>query len=128
MLGTNGKRRQRQFAGLVLAILLPAIGGCASTPRETGNPLDPAMSAQGEDIELLVRNLNFHQVTVYTARGGTSVRRLGTVPGKGEATFKMRWHLPDIQLRVRQLAGDEFLTETIPVSPGELLELIIQAR
>ncbi len=128
MFGTNGKRRQRQFAGLVLALLLPVVGGCVSTPRETGNPLDPDAFGEGEDIELLVRNLNFNQVTVYTARGGTSMRRLGTVPGKGEATFTMRWHLPDIQLRVRQLAGDEFLTETIPVSPGELLELIIQAR
>ncbi len=128
MFGTNGTRRQRCYAGLVLALLLPAAGGCASTPRDTGNPLDPAASAEGEDIELLVRNLNFNQVTVYTARGGTSLRRLGTVPGKGEARFRMRWHLPDIQLRVRQLAGDEFLTETVPVSPGELLELIIQVR
>lgn len=128
MFGTNGKRRQRQFAGLLLALLLPVSGGCVSAPRETGNPLDPAASAQGEDIELLVKNLNFNQVTVYTARGGTSIRRLGTVPGKGEATFRMRWHLPQIQLRWKELAGEEFLTETIPVSPGELLELIIQGR
>lgn len=128
MFGTNGTRRQRQCAGLFLALLLPALGGCASSPRDTGNPLDPAAFAEGEDIELLVRNLNFNQVTVYTARGGTSLRRLGIVPGKGEATFRMRWHLPDIQLRWKELAGEEFLSETIPVSPGELLELIIQGR
>ena len=80
-----------------------------------------------EDIEILVRNNNFSQATVYTVRGGAS-RRLGIVPGKGEATFQTRWPLPDIQLRVKFLAGSEFLTETMPVGPGELLELIIQAR
>jgi len=40
----------------------------------------------------------------------------------------MRWHLPDIQLRVKGLAGREYNTETLPVSPGEFLELIIPAR
>lgn len=117
---TPGGYRLTPFA---LGLLLAAMAGCASSGRTAGNPLDSVE----EDIELLVRNFNFHQVTVYTARGGP-VRRLGIVPGKGEATFTMRWHLPDLQLRVKQLAGEDFYTETIPVSPGELLELIIPAR
>ena len=128
MFNATGAGRQRQLAGFFLLLLFPVIGGCASTPGETGNPLGPAASEDGEDIELLVRNLNFHQITVYAARGGTSVRRLGTVPGKGEATFRLRWHLPDLQLRVRELAGPEYLTETLPVSPGDLLEFIVPAR
>lgn len=113
----------RRLAAFALGLLVPAIVGCAASGKTAGNPLDSVE----EDIELLVRNFNFHQVTVYTARGGP-VRRLGIVPGKGEATFTMRWHLPDLQLRVKQLAGEDFYTETIPVSPGELLELIIPAR
>ena len=124
-MGKTGSHRQ--LAGLALALLFATTGACAGARGATGNPLDAA-AGEGEDIELLVRNLNFHQVTVYTARGGSSLRRLGTVPGKGEATFTMRWHLPDIQLRVRELAGEEYFTETIPVSPGELLELIIPVR
>ena len=125
MFSTGKTGSNRQFAGLALALLLAVVGACATTSGATGDPFD---GGEGEDIELLVRNLNFNQVTVYTSRGGSSVRRLGTVPGKGEATFTMRWHLPDLQLRVRELAGDEYLTETIPVSPGELLELIIPIR
>ncbi len=126
MFSTGKTGSNRQFAGLSLALLL-VVGACATTSGSTGDPFDAA-AGEGEDIELLVRNLNFNQVTVYTSRGGSSIRRLGTVPGKGEATFTMRWHLPDLQLRVRELAGDEYLTETIPVSPGELLELIIPIR
>jgi len=94
--------------------------------RADDNPMDPA-TMEGDEIQLLVRNLNFNQVTVYTARGA-SVRRLGIVPGKGEATFRMNWHLPDIQLRVKELAGDDYLTETLPVSPGDFLELILPIR
>lgn len=86
-----------------------------------GDPQD------SEEIEILVRNNHFSQATVYTVRGGASMR-LGIVPGKDEATFRTRWPLPDIQLRYKFLAGPDFVTETIPVGPGELLELIIQAR
>lgn len=81
----------------------------------------------GDEIEILVRNDNFSQVTVYTARG-RAFRRLGIVAGKGEAAFTTEWPLPDIQLRVKFLAGPDFYTETLPVSPGEVLELIIPAR
>lgn len=127
MFGTGIAGRHNRFAGLGLVLLFTSVGACVGTGGQTGSPFS-GVPGEGEDIELLVRNLNFHQVTVYTARGGSSVRRLGTVPGKGEATFTMRWHLPDIQLRVRELAGEEYLTETLPVSPGELLELIIPIR
>ena len=106
--------------------LIPVVTGCIATGGATGNPMDRG-SREAEEIEILVRNLNFNQATVYTARGGSS-RRLGIVPGKGEATFKTSWYLPDIQLRVKFLAGPDFFTETIPVSPGELLELIIPSR
>ncbi len=112
--------------GLALAFALPLASACATVGSPADNPMEAA-SAESEEIQLLVRNFNFHQVTVYTTRGG-GLRRLGIVPGKGEATFRMRWHLPDIQLRVKELAGREYNTETLPVSPGEFLELIIPAR
>ena len=121
--------RFRSHIALAFAAVfaLATLSACATTPEATAtNPMrqDPAVS---EEIEILVRNHNFSQATVYTARGGAS-QRLGIVPGKGEATFKTRWPLPDIQLRVKFLAGPDILTETLPVGPGELLELILPAR
>ena len=114
-------------AAFAAAFALASLGACATTQEATAtNPMrqDPAVS---EEVEILVRNNNFSQATVYTARGGSS-QRLGIVPGKSEATFRTRWPLPDIQLRVKFLAGPDFLTETLPVAPGDLLELTLQAR
>ena len=114
-------------AAFAAAFALASLGACASTPEATAtNPMRQD-SRESEEIEILVRNQNFSQATVYTARGAAS-HRLGIVPGKGEATFRTRWPLPDIQLRVKFLAGPDFLTETLPVGPGELLELILPAR
>ncbi|MXX54695.1 MAG: hypothetical protein F4106_09915 [Gemmatimonadetes bacterium] len=128
MSGTGNAFGRSRFLTLLLLPVLPVLIGCATadTGRADDNPMDPA-TMEGDEIQLLVRNLNFNQVTVYTARGA-SVRRLGIVPGKGEATFRMNWHLPDIQLRVKELAGDDYLTETLPVSPGDFLELILPIR
>lgn len=111
--------RHVAFAALLFSLQGCAMLGAAQDPFEE--------RAAAEEIEILVRNNNFSQVTVYTARAGSG-RRLGIVPGKGEATFKLRWSLPDIRLRVRPLAGREFFTETLSVAPGELLELVIPPR
>ena len=128
MSSTGNAFGRGHILALSLSLVLPVLIGCATTDtgRPADNPMDPA-TMEGDEIQLLVRNLNFNQVTVYTARGA-SVRRLGIVPGKGEATFRMNWHLPDIQLRVKELAGDDYLTETLPVSPGDFLELILPVR
>ena len=121
----RGRRRDAVLVGLALACV-PAVfaGGCAGS-RAAANPFGGG--GQDDQIEILVRNDNFSQVTVYTARG-RAFRRLGVVPGKGEAAFTTEWPLPDIQLRVKFLAGPDFYTESLPVSPGEVLELIIPAR
>ena len=115
---------RRRLAAIAAAAILAA-AGCGAG-RSMGSPLD-GPAGESDEIEIFVRNDNFSQVTVYTARGA-SYRRLGIVPGKGEATFATEWYLPDIQLRVKFLAGPDFLTERLPVSPGELLELIVPSR
>ncbi|MDE2753746.1 MAG: hypothetical protein OXI83_14310, partial [Gemmatimonadota bacterium] len=105
--------RSRFFVFFV-SLLLPVLTGCATADagRPADNPMDPA-TMEGDEIQLLVRNLNFNQVTVYTARGA-SVRRLGIVPGKGEATFRMNWHLPDPHPRATERAGGACRTGTLP--------------
>ena len=79
-----------------------------------------------EEIQLLVRNDNFHQATVYTSPEHGS-KRLGVVNGKSQATFRFEWHLPYLQLRIKFLAGSTVLTETLSVNSDDLLELIIPA-
>lgn len=112
--------------GARLSPALPAIvlAGCIGTGL-AGNPMDPG-AREAQEIELLVRNNHFHQATVYTSPDHGS-KRLGVVSGLGKATFKFRWHLPYIQLRIKFLAGSEVLTESLAVEPDDLLELIIPA-
>lgn len=118
------KTRARRFlvpaalAGVVLA-------GCRGTGGQGDGPLELVESGE-EVIELLIRNNNFSQATIYLApEFGT--RRLGIVGGKSDATLKFKWHLPHIQLRVRFLAGSEILTDRLAVSPDDLLELQLPA-
>ena len=110
---------------LFAAILAVVLSGCLGTGVRRDNPMDPETTGRDE-IELLVRNNNFSQATIYTAREHGS-RRLGIVSGKSEATLKFEWHLSEIRLRVRYLGGHEFLTEKLPVAPDDLLELILEA-
>ena len=110
------------FAGVLIVFL----SGCLGTGELRENPMD-ALGSGRDEIELLVRNHNFSQATIYTSREHGS-KRLGIVNGKSEATLKFEWHLSEIRLRVKYLAGREFLTETLPVAPDDLLELILEAR
>ena len=112
---------------LVLVLASGVAAGCGGAARSGGGDPFDGPAAESSEIEIFVRNDNFSQVTIYTARG-SSFRRLGIVPGKGEATFATEWYLPDIQLRVKFLAGPDYFTERLPVSPGELLELIVPSR
>lgn len=111
--------------GRLMALLaLPLLAACASSGPD--NPID-GVDRRSNEIEIIVQNLNFNQVTVYTHRGATS-QRLGIVQGKSEATFETDWYHPDIQLRVKFLAGEDLVTPAQSVGPGEILELIIPPR
>lgn len=111
---------------LFLAVLFATgLTGCAGTRGGSENPMEAGGDGP-EMVELLVRNDNFNQVTVYTSPEHGS-RRLGVVSGKGKATFRFEWHLPYLQLQVRLLAGSTVLTETLSVGPDDRLELIIPA-
>lgn len=121
---------RHHFGWLRIGAALPLVFilGCTQSGRPiAGNPVNRQVS-EPQELELQVRNLNFNQVTIYTARGGSILRRLGTVQGKGEETFTFAWHLPDIQLRFKYLAGPDRWTRSIPVMPGERLLLEVPIR
>jgi len=113
-----------------MALASVAAASVAGSACATGDafraPGEESALERGE-VEILVRNANFNQVTIYAVRNGAQ-RRLGIVAGKSEATFRTKWRYADMQLRVRFLAGPDYLTETLPASPGELLELIVPVR
>lgn len=103
------------------AALTLALTACASA--SAANPMDE-QGRRSNEIEVIVQNQDFNQVTVYTARGA-SYQRLGIVEGKSEGSFKTDWFYPDIQLRVKFLSGPDLITSRQGVTPGEILELII---
>lgn len=105
------------FRRLPFAVLLFA-AGCITTGGAPGE--------EGSEVVIKVRNDNFNQATVYLSQE-YGARRLGIVRGKGEATFRLTWYLPEIQLRIRFLAGGEVLSQPWTVGSGEVWVFIIPA-
>lgn len=87
----------------------------------------PGEDGERTEVVIKVRNDNFNQATVYLSQDYGS-RRLGIVRGKGEATFRLTWYLPKIQLRIRFLAGGEVLSQPWTVGSGEVWTFIIPAN
>ena len=85
-----------------------------------------APTEQRDQVVIEVRNDNFNRATVYTSEEFGS-RRLGIVGGKSKATFRLEWHLPRFQLRIKFLAGGEIHSQTWTVGSGETWEFIIPA-
>ena len=112
------------MAAVVAAASVVSLG-CFAVAARSENPLAQGAQSERREIELLVRNQNFNQATVYATASGGSSRRIGVVGGHSQATLKFEWPFSYIRLRIRFLAGDEVLTETMAVFPGELLELVI---
>ena len=125
--GERGGRAQsiRSLSLLSAALVAIASAGCLATGTRGGNPLAEDDRSERREIELLVRNQNFNQATVYASASGGSSRKVGVVGGHSQATLKFDWPFSYIRLRIKFLAGDQVLTETMPVFPGELLELVI---
>ena len=99
--------------------------GCFAIAARSENPLAQEAQVERREIELLVRTRNFNQATVYATASGGSSRKIGVVGGHSQATLRFDWPFSYIRLRIRFLAGDEVVTETMPVFPGELLELVV---
>lgn len=111
----------RALSGLLLAATLT---GCAvqggqleATPFTEVRPFD-------EDVLLTVENNDFRDATIYVYWSGVK-RRVGRVTGKTKKTFRMEWLSEEAQFGADFLGRGGFRTETIPVVPGDHLNLLI---
>jgi len=73
-----------------------------------------------------VRNFNFNDATVWTIVRDGPRHRLGTVTGKSDASFTLRWDFSvPLRLEFDLLASVKCVTEELAVDPGDTLELQI---
>lgn len=77
-------------------------------------------------LTLYVENQNFYDATLYALSRSGEQQRIGAVGGNHHATFSFRWLQGELRVMIRLLAGGTTATETMLVSPGDSLHLIIQ--
>lgn len=123
------RRRSARFRGIpgAIALLLATVvaaAGCSSSPGI--NVKNPFGGAAGmKTIRIEITNLNWADATVYAFRGGER-HRLGSVTGKTDQVFTMDWiQSYDLHFEIDLLAGGSCTTDTLNVSPGEIVELRI---
>lgn len=115
----------RQTPAVVLTLAVTAallMTGCATGSNE--NPFGGG--AGPNQIRIAIVNNNQQDVTVY-ARAPAIRERLGRVGSHNSETFTMRWaHTRELRLELDFLAGPRCFSQSVVVSPGEELELVVQ--
>ena len=89
------------------------------------NPFEETLRGPSR-IVLGVQNQNFSDVRIYseTVRGE---RVLGVVTGNSTKEFPIAWdRLDEIHFRLELLAGRSYTTNSVNVSPGDRLDLVIE--
>lgn len=82
----------------------------------------------GDSIRIHVTNLNFMDATLWALTTGTR-EKLGVVTGKRNAVYTVPWRgYTDLSLEIDILSGPRCVTESLPVGPGEDIELIIDVE
>jgi hypothetical protein len=106
---------------LLAAVLVVSSTGChAIAPGLFGE------KRAKPQIRIDVTNLNFQDATIHALRGGER-HRLGTVTGKGSATYTLEWRTPlPLQIEIDLLAGGRCTTRPVTVDPGERIQLQIE--
>lgn len=107
------------IAALTLALLLP-LGGCLGKKESA-----LAGFQRGDQrITVQVENQNFYDATIY-AVGDGSRSRLGSVVGNTTQTFRLPWTPRDVRFEIRLQASGTFTTHSLPVNPGDALQLVV---
>ena len=103
--------------------LLLMLGACSQQPQ-VRDPFAGGGQAAATSIRINVDNNNFNEATVRAV--SRTERRLGTVPGNGQASFNLAWPaVNDLRIQIDILAGDRYTTNRVTVSPGETVYLTI---
>ena len=98
-------------------------GGCALAGR--GGADEEEEEPGPREITLHVRNDNFYDATLYAMSESGHRVRLGVTSGLGRGTFRFRWNYQELRVVIDFLAAGTSLTESLPVSQGDELELTI---
>ena len=113
--------RSKAVPGLALAFI--ALTACGTAGGSAASPF--GSEAERNEVRILVQNGNFYDARIYVLADGVR-RHLGSVGGKTDGVFTMPLSFPqDWQLEIDLLAGSDCTTETIPVDPGDTLQLQI---
>jgi len=107
----------------ITLFLLLLLTGCSHAGRSSRASFasDPGASS----ISVYITNRNFMDATIWAVSTGTR-RKLGVVTGKGDAVFTVPWDVStDLWLEIDMLAGDRCTTESLPVDPGDEIEVVI---
>lgn len=110
-------RAHRPFLPLAAVVVL----GLSACVKPTAlNPFAPRGSRPGEgSVRVLVENQNFGDATVFALRGGERIR-LGTVTGKSDENFTVRWNFSlSMEFEIHIIGGQGCRVRPMPVDPGD---------
>lgn len=103
--------------------LVAFVGGCALLGRGEDDDVF-APRDRDEPVTLEIRNDNFNDARIYVHWDGHR-SRVGMVVGKTSQSFELRWRADDLRVEVDFMAAGDFITERMPVWPGETVYLWI---
>jgi len=109
----------RTRATVVAVTLGLLVTGCGLLGRNA------APNPENRNIDLVVRNQNFYDATLYTLSPGGSRRRLGRVAGNTTETFTFPWSMLELRIEIQLLSVGSTVTNALPIDQGDEVELII---
>ena len=120
-------RSTRTSAVLSILPALWILSACGGVSASTNDPFVAGVEGRNE-IRVRIVNSNFYDARIYIIGDGVR-RQLGTVGGKTDGVFTTEWsHSQDARIQINLLAGPTCTTDTIPVDPGDTLQLQIMPQ
>ncbi|MFO8174972.1 MAG: hypothetical protein ACQET1_00925 [Gemmatimonadota bacterium] len=117
----------RQVFPIMIVLLgTVAANGCSVGPGPSSTSFGGDYG--DESIRIFVTNLNFMDATLWAVTTGTR-EKLGIVTGKRDAVYTLPWKgYTDLRIEIDILSGPRCVTESLPVDPGDDIELIINVE